>query len=107
MCPGCKTAAELTAGNCKFCYCKCGCRFCFLCGVRLAEADHYRHFTAPGLGGPFGSTCKGLADPMAGKPAAGGAAGGVGAARAAMRAYAPPRPRKKVPKPKAKKGGKK
>ncbi len=31
--------------RCKFAYCTCKGIFCFVCGAKLTEADHYRHFT--------------------------------------------------------------
>ena len=40
-----------------------GKNFCFICGCKLKSADHCRHFNGPGLGGPFGPTCKGHKDP--------------------------------------------
>eukprot|EP01065_Artemidia_motanka_P046671 TRINITY_DN7130_c0_g2_i1.p1 TRINITY_DN7130_c0_g2~~TRINITY_DN7130_c0_g2_i1.p1 ORF type:complete len:589 (+),score=198.72 TRINITY_DN7130_c0_g2_i1:67-1833(+) len=53
-CPHCGEAAQLREG-CKFAYCTCGGRFCFVCGRPLEETCHYCHFTD----GPFGKRCRG------------------------------------------------
>jgi hypothetical protein len=60
-CPQCNCIAELESG-CKFVYCRCKSKFCFICGVTLFDPDHTRHFTGDGLGGPYGTTCKGPKD---------------------------------------------
>lgn len=62
-CPQCKSMAELVGGGCKFTYCQCKARFCFICGVQLQERHHYSHFTGPHLQGPFGEKCHGQTDP--------------------------------------------
>jgi hypothetical protein len=62
-CPKCKSVAELVSGGCKFTYCQCKARFCFICGVQLEERHHYSHFTGPHLQGPFGEKCHGQTDP--------------------------------------------
>ena len=60
FCPGCQNGAELQTGVCKFAYCKCSQRFCFLCSVKLEEKNHYAHYQGvdPRSGkkctGPFG-----------------------------------------------------
>jgi len=65
-CPSCGNAATLQKGGCKFAYCKCRKKFCFLCGVELFDSDHYGHFKGPGLAGPFGEKCLGPNDPLIG-----------------------------------------
>ena len=84
------TLCLLSFRVCKFAYCSCGVFFCFVCGTKLTQADHYRHFTGevgkvmhrqcalsipalkllqsqtclgPGLAGPFGNVCLGPSDP--------------------------------------------
>ena len=59
-CPKCKNMAELKTGSCKFTYCRCKAKFCFLCGISLSEKEHYSHFSGPGNTGPFGNTCIGM-----------------------------------------------
>jgi predicted RNA-binding Zn-ribbon protein involved in translation (DUF1610 family) len=59
-CPKCKSMAELITGGCKFMYCRCKAKFCFLCGLELTEKDHYAHFSAPQCTGPFGQRCIGM-----------------------------------------------
>ena len=59
-CPKCKNVTELQSGSCKFTYCRCKARFCFLCGITLTEKEHYSHFSGPGNTGPFGKTCIGM-----------------------------------------------
>jgi len=62
QCPSCLILASLASG-CRFVYCKCGARFCFLCGVTLEEANHYSHFqNGKNCTGPFGNGCNGPAD---------------------------------------------
>ena len=43
-CPHCGALAELVEDCCKFVYCRCGKKFCFLCEVELSDKDHYNHF---------------------------------------------------------------
>lgn len=62
-CPTCKNAAVLSQG-CKFTYCRCKTKFCFLCGVQLEDKHHYSHFqNGPGCTGPYGEVCNGPNDP--------------------------------------------
>jgi hypothetical protein len=56
-CPSCKNMAEILGNGCKFMYCRCKAKFCFICGVTLTEKEHYAHFKGPGCSGPFGVTC--------------------------------------------------
>jgi hypothetical protein len=70
FCPECKVPSTLEPGCCKFTVCRCRTRFCFVCGIKLCDADHYRHYTGAGMKGPFGDVCKGVSDPDAGKAAA-------------------------------------
>jgi hypothetical protein len=71
QCPKCDVLAEGIVGNCKFTYCRCGQRFCFICGVGLEEKNHYTHFQGgPGCTGPFGNGCLGPADPAVPQPPA-------------------------------------
>ena len=67
--PKCKNPLVLIEGSCKFTICRCNTRLCFICGSLCSDGDHYRHFTGPGLQGPFGNTCKGPNDPDITKPA--------------------------------------
>ena len=66
QCPKCKIGG-LLFGGCKFIYCRCGTRYCYLCQVQLQERHHYSHFKSDSKGaagnGPFGNTCKGPNDP--------------------------------------------
>ena len=73
-CPKCNQGGELKNGNCKFVYCRCGDKYCYLCGVQLEERQHYSHFQAGTTGrgdyltgekltGPFGNGCLGPNDP--------------------------------------------
>lgn len=58
-CPDCGNACEKTSGECNFVYCRCKASFCFLCGMRLEDKDHYKHFRdRPGCVGPFGPVCR-------------------------------------------------
>ena len=41
-CPNCKAIAELEAGACKFTYCQCKTRFCFICGVKVESYFMYQ-----------------------------------------------------------------
>ena len=66
QCPKCKMGGGLS-GGCKFIYCRCGTRYCFLCQVKLEEKHHYSHFqgkTPDGKNcqGAFGTLCKGPED---------------------------------------------
>lgn len=61
-CPKCKNVAELIAGGCKFMFCRCKAKFCFICGQELEDRHHYAHYTGAGHTGPFGMTCLGMAD---------------------------------------------
>ena len=62
-CPSCGEGAELVEGGCKFIYCRCEKRFCFLCCVELEDKDHYKHFKGrPGCVGPFGPVCVNTSD---------------------------------------------
>lgn len=67
-CPRCKNMSELIQGGCKFVYCVCKARFCYLCGVELLQEQHYSHFQGPGCNGPFGNRCLGVKDGV--KPSA-------------------------------------
>ncbi len=62
QCPECNMGGALSSG-CKFIYCRCGVRYCYLCQVKLEEKHHYSHFKGDGKGGsgngPFGNACKG------------------------------------------------
>lgn len=62
QCPKCNVLAELTQGCCKFTYCRCGEKWCFLCGVGLEEKNHYSHFQGKGCTGPYGNKCCGSED---------------------------------------------
>ena len=43
-CPCCNALTELVEDCCKFVYCRCGKKFCFLCEMELTDKDHYNHF---------------------------------------------------------------
>ena len=43
QCPKCNMGGSLT-GGCKFIYCRCGQRYCYLCQVGLEVRHHYYHF---------------------------------------------------------------
>ena len=43
-CPCCHALTELVEDCCKFVYCRCGKKFCFLCEIELTDKDHYNHF---------------------------------------------------------------
>ena len=69
QCPKCEVLAEGIVGNCKFTYCRCQQKFCFICGVGLDERNHYTHFQGgPGCTGPFGNGCLGPTDPAVPQP---------------------------------------
>ena len=81
-CPRCKNMSELIQGGCKFVYCICKARFCYLCGVELLETQHYSHFQGPGCNGPYGDRCLGFKDgvqpsPSTEKPAESAGSKGV------------------------------
>jgi hypothetical protein len=61
-CPKCKNMAELIPGGCKFMYCRCKAKFCFICGQELEDRHHYAHYQGAGHNGPYGSTCLGMTD---------------------------------------------
>lgn len=54
LCPSCGEAGDIS-GGCKFVYCRCGVQYCFHCGRRLAEEQHFSHF----VDGPYGERCYG------------------------------------------------
>merc|ERR1712232_1031422 len=57
-CPHCGVLCERAEG-CQFMTCSCGGSFCYLCGDKLTEEQHMKHFAGfPGAQGPFGSTCQ-------------------------------------------------
>jgi hypothetical protein len=63
ICPDCKNGVDLASG-CKFMTCKCKTKFCMICGVKLKEINHTKHYYGKGCTGPFGDTCLGPLDPM-------------------------------------------
>lgn len=63
-CFKCGNGGTLREGSCKFTICRCGSKYCFLCGVKLEDKSHYSHFmNGPGCTGPFGDVCRGVNDP--------------------------------------------
>lgn len=70
QCPKCSQMGERQGKqNCKFTYCRCGQKYCFLCGVTLEEVNHYTHFQGTSANGtkctgPFGNGCRGIDDPQ-------------------------------------------
>jgi len=65
QCPKCLNLASLTNNHCKFTYCKCTQKFCFLCGVSLEEVNHFSHYNSvPGSTGPYGNVCRGVNDQL-------------------------------------------
>lgn len=48
VCPTCGHGVE-HAGGCKFMTCKCTAKFCLICGVKLTEINHTKHYYGPGI----------------------------------------------------------